>query len=393
MNALDIVLLLVAAIYALSGYQQGFVVGSASTVGLLLGGFLGAQITPLLLEGFAPGLSVSLAALLIVLALAFIGQSAGAFAGGQLRRRITWQPARTVDALSGAALSVVAMLLIAWVLGVAASGTQLPRLNQVIRSSVVLGSVDDAIPGGTSRILSTFNSLVDSSKFPRYLEPFAPERIKDVPAPSPEVVQSADIREAGRSVVKVVGSADDCGRTLEGTGFAFGRSTVMTNAHVVAGVDNPVVTVGANSYRSEVVHYDPDVDVAVLRVPRLDLPSLRFATTPAVSEDSAAVLGFPENGPYDVQPARVRDQQTLRSPDIYGEGTVSRDAYSIHARVRQGNSGGPLVNFEGEVLGVIFAASVTSPNTGYALTADQVSGAAAQGRAALTEVSTGSCTL
>ncbi len=393
MNVLDIVLLLVAAIYALSGYQQGFVVGSASTVGLLLGGFMGAQLTPVLLEGFDPGLSVSLAALLVVLAGAFLGQSVGAVAGGQLRRRITWQPARFIDALTGAALSVMAMLVIAWVLGVAASGTQLRGLNQAIRSSVVLGSVDDAIPGGTSRVMSTFNSLVDSSKFPRYLEPFAPERIKDVPAPSPEVVLSADVRGAESSVVKVLGSAQDCGRILEGTGFAFGRSTVMTNAHVVAGVDNPVVTVGDNSYRSEVVHYDPQVDVAVLRVPRLNLAPLRFATTPAASGDSAAVLGFPENGPYDVQPARVRDQQTLRSPDIYSEGTVSRDAYSIHARVRQGNSGGPLVNSEGDVLGVIFAASVTSTDTGYALTADQVSEAAAAGSTATSEVSTGSCAL
>lgn len=393
MNALDIVLLAIAALYALSGYQQGFVVGSASTIGLLLGGFLAAQLTPILLDGFDPGIAVSIAALLIVLAGAFLGQAAGAFVGGQLRRRITWRPARVVDALSGAALSVAAMLLIAWVLGVAASGAQLHRLNQAVRTSVVLGSVDDALPGGTTRVMATFTSLVDSSKFPRYLEPFTPERIKDVPAPLPAFAQSAGVREAGRSVVKVLGSADGCGRTLEGTGFAIGRGRVMTNAHVVAGVDDPVVAVAATSYRAQVVHYDPEVDVAVLRVPSLGVAPLRFAARPAESEDPAAVLGFPENGPYDVQPARVRDQQTLRSPDIYSEGTVSRDTYSIYAMVRPGNSGGPLVNSGGEVLGVIFAASVTSKNTGYALTADQVSEAAVDGSAATSEVSTGPCAL
>lgn len=393
MNVLDIVLLVAAAVYALSGYQQGFLMGATSTVGLLLGGFLGAQLTPPLLDGFDPGLAVSIAALLIVLAGAVVGQAVGAFVGAQLRRRITWQPARIIDALSGAALSVAAMLLIAWVLGVAASGAQLHGLNQAIRTSVVLSSVDEAVPGATSRVLSTFNSLVDSSRFPRYLEPFAPERIKDVPAPSAGVVDSPGVEQAGPSVVKVVGSADECGRTVEGTGFVFARGRVMTNAHVVAGVEDPVVTVGDHSYRADVVHYDADVDVAVLRVRRLEVVPLRFARTPAASADSAAVLGFPENGPYDVQPARVRDRQTLRSPDIYSEGTVSRDTYSLYAMVRQGNSGGPLVSPNGEVLGVLFAASVTDASTGYALTAGQVAEAAQDGSHATTEVSTGACVL
>lgn len=167
----------------------------------------------------------------------------------------------------------------------------------------------------------------------------------------------------------------------------------MTNAHVVAGVDDPVVTVADDDYRAEVVHYDADVDVAVLRVRQLDVAPLPFARTPAASEDSAAVLGFPENGPYDVQPARIRDRQTLRSPDIYSEGTVSRDTYSVYAIIRQGNSGGPLVNPDGEVLGVIFAASVTDTSTGYALTAGQVAEAAENGAHATNEVSTGACVL
>jgi hypothetical protein len=130
MNALDVALIASVVIYALAGYQQGFLVGSASTFGLLIGGFAGVRIAPMLLDGFAPGLSISIAALLIVLACAFLGQAAGSFLGTQLRARVTWQPARVIDALSGAALSVAAMLLIAWALGVAASGAQLRTLNQ-----------------------------------------------------------------------------------------------------------------------------------------------------------------------------------------------------------------------------------------------------------------------
>ena len=392
MNALDLVLILFAVAYALSGYQQGFLVGSASTLGLLSGGLLGVQLTPSLLDDFDPGLVVSLAAVLIVLACAFVGQALGAFAGSQLRSRITWRPARVVDAMSGAALSVAAMLLIAWVLGVAVSGAQLRSLNREVRSSTVLGTVDRVLPGGSDRVLSTFNDLVDSSRFPRYLDPFTRERIRTVPPPSGGVAARPGVVSARPSVVKILGAAESCGRNLEGTGFVFADGTVMTNAHVVAGVNDPVVRVDDTDHASTVVYYDHDIDVAVLSVVDLAAPALDFATG-AKPGSSAAVLGFPENGPYDVQPARIRDRQTLRSPNIYGDDTVTRDTYSIRALVRQGNSGGPLVNGEGDVIGVIFAASITDADTGYALTSAQVSAAAEAGATSAAEVDTGACAL
>ena len=392
MNTLDWILVGCAVVYGLSGFQQGFIVGSTSTLGLLLGGLIGVQVTPVLLDDFDPGLSVSLAALLVVLACAFVGQTLGAFLGGRLRNRLTWEPARIVDALGGSALSVLAMLLIAWVLGVAVSGAQLRGLNAEVRSSTVLSGVDNALPGGSDRVLSTFNSLVDSSLFPRYLEPFARERIKQVAPPPRGVLARQRVVDAQASVVKILGNAEACGRTLEGSGFVYAPGRVMTNAHVVAGVDDPAVRVGSSDYAASVVHYDSDVDVAVLAVPDLPAPALEFDTT-ARTGDPAAVLGYPGDGPYDVQPARVRDRQTLRSPDIYGNGTVRRDTYSIRGLVRQGNSGGPLVDRRGDVIGVIFAASVTDANTGYALTAEQVSDAAAAARRSGSRVDTGDCAL
>jgi|tagenome__1003787_1003787.scaffolds.fasta_scaffold20844782_2 S1-C subfamily serine protease len=392
MNALDIILVLSVVIYALAGYQQGFLVGSTSTFGLLIGGFAGVRVAPMLLDGFAPGLSISIAALLVVLACAFLGQAAGSFLGSQLRARVTWQPARVIDALSGAALSVVAMLLIAWVLGVAASGAQLRTLNQEVRSSVILGAVDEALPGGSDRVLSAFNALVDSSRFPRYLEPFAPERIKKVPPPTSGVTSRPAIVDDQASVVKVLGSAASCSRTLEGSGFVYSDGRVMTNAHVVAGVTDPVVRIDDTDYPANVVFYDPDIDIAVLSVPDLDAPTLAFDQD-AASGDQAAALGYPENGPYLASPVRVREQRTLRSPNIYGDETVYRDTYSLYAQVRPGNSGGPLVSLHGDVIGVIFAASVTDSNTGYALTASQVSEAAQSGVKAKASVGTGGCAL
>lgn len=393
MNGLDWLLVLGILVYAISGYQQGFLVGATSTLGLLFGGLLGIQVTPLLFDGFDPGLAVSMAAVLFVLACAFLGQGLGAYAGGRLRTRVTWRPARVVDALSGSVLSVVAMLLIAWVLGVAVNGVEMRGLNRAVRTSAVLGTVDEMLPGGADRLMSAFNSLVGSSQFPTYLEPFAPERIKEVEPPSSGVAARPGVQAAQDSVLKILGEADSCGRNLEGTGFVYAPGLVMTNAHVVAGVDGPFVEVGDEDLEATVVYYDSDVDVAVLSVPDLDAAPLEFAGRAAVSGDSAAVLGFPENGPYDVQAARVRDQQTLRSTDIYGDDAVERDTYSIFALVRPGNSGGPLVNPRGDVIGVIFAASVTDDRTGYALTVDQVAAAAAAGRSSSGEVDTGGCAL
>ena len=163
----------------------------------------------------------------------------------------------------------------------------------------------------------------------------------------------------------------------------------MTNAHVVAGVDAPQVQVGDQTVQGEVVYYNPDVDVAVIEVDTGTAPVLEFAD--AAPQDAVVIAGYPEDGPYDLRAGRIRAEQRLRSPNIYGNGTVIREVYSLRGLVRPGNSGGPIVNPRGDVVGVVFAASVTDADTGYALTTDQVAQAAAQGRAGPQPVSTGGC--
>ncbi len=164
---------------------------------------------------------------------------------------------------------------------------------------------------------------------------------------------------------------------------------LMTNAHVVAGVDAPQVQVGDQTVQGEVVYYNPDVDVAVIEVDTGTAPVLEFAD--AAPQDAVVIAGYPEDGPYDLRAGRIRAEQRLRSPNIYGNGTVIREVYSLRGLVRPGNSGGPIVNPRGDVVGVVFAASVTDADTGYALTTDQVAQAAAQGRAGTQPVSTGGC--
>lgn len=390
MNLLDWSLVIITLAYALSGYWQGFITGAFATAGLIIGGLFGIWVAPHILGNIEPALWVSLAALFVVLVCASFGQAFAQFAGAKVRDTITWQPIRSVDAVGGGALSVVAVLTVTWMLGVAVSGSQIPGVGQLVRESKVLSKVNEVMPPQAQGLLRGFDRVVGSSFFPRYLEPFAPERIVPVEPPLPADVDNKAVQQARKSVFKVRGN-NSCGDGVEGSGFLYAPGLLMTNAHVVAGVSNPkIVKDGERSAR--VVWYDADTDVAVLSVPDIQSPTIAFDKTGEKS-DRAVVLGFPNDGPFDAQSARIRaDAQLLKSPDIYGRGTVTREVFSIRSLVRPGNSGGPLVSLGGKVLGVIFAASVSDKSTGYALTADQVSGAVSRAEADGPTVSSGNCT-
>jgi S1-C subfamily serine protease len=388
MNFLDWCLVLIVVAYALSGYWQGFITGAFATIGLLLGGLLGIWLAPHLLGDADPSLWVSLTALFVVLVCASFGQAVLQYAGTRMRDQITWQPVRALDAVGGAVLSVVAVLIVTWMLGVAVSGSRIPTIGPMVRDSRVLTTVNDVMPSSAQGLLRQFDRVVGSSFFPRYLEPFAPERIVEVsPAPG-NVVRDPEVQKAELSVFKVRGN-NRCGDGIEGTGFLYSPHRLMTNAHVVAGVTEPTVRVGTRNLEATVVYYNSDIDIAVLDVD-IDGPVVHFDKDGA-AKDPAVILGYPNDGPFDAQPARIRAEQRLRSPDIYGRGTVTREVFSVRGLVRPGNSGGPLVSRSGAVLGVIFAASVSDKQTGYALTADQVSEAAARGLSASGRVSSGNC--
>jgi len=388
-NLLDWLLLVLVLTYALSGYWQGFITGAFATGGLLVGGLIGVWLAPAALGDADPSVLVSLGALFIVILCASLGQAGLQFAGARLRDRITWQPVRAVDAVGGAVLSSAAVLLVAWALGVAISSSGITGISGLVRNSSVLAKVDDVLPSEADSALSAFNDVVGSGFFPQYLDPFAPERIVPVD-PGPErLLRDPDVEDAEVSVLKITGT-NDCGRGVEGSGFVYADGRVMTNAHVVAGVDDPEVEIGGDTVSAEVVHYDPDVDVAVLALGTSGLPTLAFDDE-AREGDGVAILGYPQDGPYDVQTGRIRAEQRLRSPDIYGGGSVLREVFSLRGLVRPGNSGGPIVSSAGDVVGVVFAASVTDEDTGYALTAAQVAQNAAAGVSDSDPVSTGDC--
>ncbi|MGY1499854.1 MarP family serine protease [Streptomyces sp. QTS52] len=399
MNVLDILLLVAAVWFAIVGYRQGFVVGILSVIGFLGGGLVAVYLLPVVWDGVTDEAEVSttaaVVAVVIVIVCASVGQALTTHLGNKLRRFITWSPARALDATGGALVNVVAMLLVAWLIGAALAQTTMPTVGKEVRGSKVLAGVSEVLPSDADSWFKDFTSVLAQNGFPQVFSPFANEPIKDVDPPDPALANSPVAVNAQRSIVKVMGTAQSCGKVLEGTGFVFGERRVMTNAHVVGGVDEPTVQIGGEGrkYDATVVLYDWERDIAVLDVPDLRAPVLRFSTGDASSGKSAIVAGFPENGSYDVRPARVRGRITATGPDIYHRGTVRRDVYSLFATVRQGNSGGPLLTPDGKVYGVVFAKSLDDPDTGYALTADEIQEDIAQGRTANQQVDSDSCAL
>ncbi|MER7691589.1 MarP family serine protease [Streptomyces sp. NPDC097610] len=399
MNVLDILLLVAAVWFAIVGYRQGFVVGILSVIGFLGGGLVAVYLLPVIWGSLTDDSKVSttaaVVAVIVVIVCASVGQALTTHLGNKLRRYITWSPARALDATGGALVNVVAMLLVAWLIGSALAGTTLPTLGKEVRGSRVLHGVSGALPSQADTWFADFSSVLAQNGFPQVFSPFANEPITDVRPPDPALANSPVALRAQKSIVKVMGTAQSCGKVLEGSGFVFGNRRVMTNAHVVGGVDEPTVQIGGEGrkYDAKVVLYDWERDIAVLDVPNLNAPALQFTAKDAASGNNAIVAGFPQNGAYNVQPARVRGRITANGPDIYHRGTVRRDVYSLYATVRQGNSGGPLLTPDGKVYGVVFAKSLDDANTGYALTADEVQPDATKGRTADQQVDSDSCAL
>ncbi|MBD0737402.1 MarP family serine protease [Streptomyces sp. CBMA29] len=399
MNVLDFLLILAAVWFAVVGYRQGFVVGVMSVVGFLGGGLAAIYLLPLFwdkaTDHSSPGSVAVITAVVVVIVCASVGQAFTTHLGNKLRTRITWSPARAVDAGGGALVNVLAMLLVAWLIGSALATTALPTIGREVRSSKVLLGVSRVVPQEADTWFTDFSSTLAQNGLPQVFGPFGSEPITSVPPPDPNLVHSAVVTDARRSIVKIVGTASGCGKVLEGSGFVFAKDRVMTNAHVVGGVSEPTVQIGGKGrlYDARVVLYDWQRDIAVLDVPHLNAPALTFTSGDVQSRDDAIVAGFPENGAFDVRAARVRGRIEANGPDIYHRGTVHRDVYSLYATVRQGNSGGPLLTTNGQVAGVVFAKSLDDSNTGYALTADEVRPDIAAGTAASQQVDTENCAL
>lgn len=392
MNVLDLLLVAAALVSGLVGFRHGFVIAACSLLGFLAGSWVGVEVAPLLLDEAPRVFSTAVLALGLVLAAGAAGSVTGTFVGRRLRELITWRPGRLVDSSAGALVGMAYVLLFGWALAVTLSTAGLAAIAAPLQGSAVLRTVNWVLPEDSAQALLGIRGLLDSSGFPAVFAPFNREYIAPVdPAVDGESVTPA-VRAASASVLRVQGDAASCLKTMTGTGWVYAQDLVVTNAHVVAGVDDPaVIDALGRSTAARVVLFDPAADLAVLRVDGLALPALAFGGVLS-DGDAAAVVGYPGGGPLRFEPARVRAQRAIVGPDIYGAEQVAREVYSLRTVVRPGESGGPLVNPSGVVVGIVFAASLEDPETGYAFTADQARPTLEAGLRAAQAVSTGACT-
>ena len=378
-------------VFAISGYRQGFVIGVLSFCGFFGGALIGLQVGPLLAQQFDDDAVRVVVSLIAIFGLAVLGQALTGWVGAHLRHGITSRTGRRLDDAGGAVVSVLAVLTVAWLVAVPLASSSVPWLASSVRNSALLDGVDKVMPEQAQVLSESLRDTVDTRGFPEVFGGLTPTHAREVAAPDPALAGSQVVSSARRSVVKVLGSAQSCGRRIEGSGFVYAPQRVMTNAHVVAGTERVSVEVNGSRESGRVVVYDPNRDLAVIYVPDLDAPVMPFADAAAEAEADAIVLGYPLDGPYDAQSARIRDVGDIPSPDIYESREVTREIYTIRALVRSGNSGGPLVAPDGSVLGVIFAAAADDRNTGFAVTADEAAPVAQAGLRRTTATGTGDC--
>jgi hypothetical protein len=350
-NFVDLIIAVFAVAFAAVGYERGLVASALPLAGFVAGAVLGGRLGPALL---AEGGESPYAPLITVLCGLLVGSALAVLMEGVAEAiRVRYLPRGgvigQVDGFAGAILLGGLGLLLAWAFGAAALNVPGPGergLRDALQKSKILATLNDVMPP-SGPIL---NLLRHVDPVPSVTGPEA-----RVAAPQPAIARDPDVRRAGRSVVKILGEA--CGLGIEGSGWVAGRDLVVTNAHVIAGEDSTTVTTRAgDELDATAVHYEPDNDLAILRASGLGLPELSRA--PEVSTGTAgAILGYPENGPFRVVPARVGATETVISQDSYGRGPIQREMTPFRGEVRSGNSGGPVVDRSGDVLTTVFAAA------------------------------------
>ncbi len=370
---LDIAVIVVALIAAISGWRSGALGSLMSFVGVVLGAIAGVMLAPHVISHVHSPRGKLFTALLLILALVVIGEVAGVVLGRAVRGSIRSGPVRVVDSIIGVALQLVVVVVAAWLLGSPLTSSGQVGLASAVQGSKVISEVDKYAPEWLRTVPKRMSALLSTSGLPNALEPLGPAQAQNVEPPDASLADSLVVARTRPSVVKIRGVAQSCQKVLEGTGFVIAPNRVMSNAHVVAGSDSVTVEAEGKKYDATVVSYDPDSDISILDVPNLPQQPLVFADQPAKSGTDAVVLGYPGGGDFVATPARVREIIELNGPDIYKSTTVNREVYTIRGIVRQGNSGGPMINRAGQVIGVVFGAAVDDNDTGFVMTTNEVS--------------------
>ncbi|WP_306364399.1 MarP family serine protease [Nocardia sp. CC227C] len=390
---LDLGVLIIALLAASSGWRQGAVASALAFLGVVLGAVAGILIAPHILIHLSEGRSRVLVGVVLIVVLVIIGEVAGMVLGRAARSGMRDPFTRSVDSVVGAGLQTAAVLATAWLLALPLTSSSQPNIAAAVQNSRVLGEVNSVAPDWLRKLPNEFSSLLNTSGLPDVIGPFGQVSVAAVEPPDASVLRLPVAQQLQLSVLRIRGQAPSCQRALEGSGFVVAPERVMTNAHVVAGTNKVSVDTVRGPLSATVVLFDPMKDIAILDVPGLASPVIPLASEPAAAGESSIVLGYPGGGAYSASAARVRETLDLKGPNIYRDGNVQREVYTVRGLVRAGNSGGPLVDTEGQVLGVVFGAAVTDEDTGYVLTLNEVRGELDTASAFTAPVATGQCVL
>jgi S1-C subfamily serine protease len=387
MNVLDVVLILLVLASAIHGLRLGAAIQVFSFGGFWLGLFLGALLAPQAarLVG-APVWKASLSIVIVFGAAAALGVL-GRQLGVQSWRVIHRARLTVADSGLGALVAVAATLLACWLAASILVNAPARFLSSQIEGSTIIQGLDKVLPPAPS-VFSRIQGLINTQGFPQVFAQLAPTPAGPVTLPGAPQLQAA-VNLAGASTVQIVG--EGCGDIQEGSGFVVARGLVVTNAHVVAGVSQPTVRDNAGSHAAVPILFDPSFDLAVLRVDGLQDPPLRLASNDVGRGTQAAVLGYPEGGPFQAVGAGILQLFDAEGRDIYGQGLTIRSVYELQATVRPGNSGGPLVEPDGEVVGVVFSRSASDPDIGYALASPGVLARVDQAESSPRPTGSGTC--
>ena len=381
-----VVLLLIAACVA--GVQRGFFASIGTLAGLAAGAFAAFWLTPLVSAWVPSPVWRGPAVLLTALGLVFAGAAVGSAIGSALRSGADRLKLRGIERFLGGIASVVAAILALALVAPAIAVAGIPVISSAVASSAILRGIEAATPDPVAAALAQLRGAVLDDGLPGLGLLLGPGTAE--PAP-PVALDDPELQRAAASVARVSGNAYACGRGSSGTGFVVAADRVVTNAHVVAGVDTPIVELpGVPAREGRIVYFDPIDDLAVIAVDDLDATALPFSPTLAAGA-AAVVQGYPYGGPFTMVPASVQSVGVANVPDVYDSSWNPREIYSLQAVVRPGNSGGPLLTGDGEVAGVVFARAENDENIGYAMTMAELTPVADRAPALTNTVSTGSC--
>lgn len=388
MTLLDLVLLVVLLIALAAGLGRGLLATLGGLVGLVLGGLAAFWAVPAVNDWVTTSQWRGPASVAVAVLLPVFGASLGAGLGRDLRRGVDRTSLRPLERLLGGVANVgVAALALSFV-GNAVTATGTPGIASAVSSSAVLRTIEELTPPSVGRPLAQMRAMVLDDGLPRLNILLVPRQAPVVPAVD---LDNAELEDAAQSVARISGIAYACGKSSTGSGFVVAPDRLVTNAHVVAGVDRPVVELpDSTALEGRVVYFDAVDDLAVIAVDGLAADPLDIAPNLAVG-DRGVVQGYPYGGPFTSTSAGVLGVSTARVPDAYGAGGANREVYSLAAAVRPGNSGGPLLTTDGRVAGVIFARAESEPDIGYAMTNAELRPVAARAADLATPVSSGRC--